>query len=126
MFRRVLPRKSMRRRRPCELGSNATSSTQGEPMESTRNANLGGLPSTFSRRTLLKGAVAVTVAASAPKAFGQPPTGAPRGTVWLYIGTYTGGPGPRGRSGEGIYLSELDLATGELTILRLVAPALPT
>ena len=95
-------------------------------MESTRNANLGGLPSTFSRRTLLKGAVAVTVAASAPKAFGQPPTGAPRGTVWLYIGTYTGGPGPRGRSGEGIYLSELDLATGELTILRLVAPALPT
>jgi 6-phosphogluconolactonase len=94
-------------------------------MEPTKGAKLGGLPGTFSRRTVLKGAVALAAAASVPPAFGQQPTGAPRGTVWLYIGTYTGTPGPRGRSGQGIYLCELDLSTGELTVLRLVAPALP-
>jgi 6-phosphogluconolactonase (cycloisomerase 2 family) len=44
--------------------------------------------------------------------------------VWLYIGTYTGAPGSGG-NGKGIYLCELDLSTGELTVLRLVAPALP-
>jgi 6-phosphogluconolactonase len=93
-------------------------------MESTTGARLG-LPGTFSRRTVLKGAMALAAAASVPQAFAQQPTGAPRGTVWLYIGTYTGAPGPRGRSGQGIYLCELDLSTGELTVLRLVAPALP-
>src|SRR5215510_13916404 len=94
-------------------------------METTRDTKLGGLPGTFSRRALLKGAAALAAAASVPDAFGQGPTGAPHGTVWLYIGTYTGSPGPRGRSGEGIYLCELDLSTGELTVLRLAAPALP-
>lgn len=94
-------------------------------MESTKVAKLGGLQRTFSRRNLLKGAVALSAAASMPVVFGQQSTGAPRGTVWLYIGTYTGSPGPRGRSGMGIYLCQLDLSTGELTVLRLVAPALP-
>jgi len=59
-----------------------------------------------------------------PAAFGEQPTGAPRGTVWLYIGTYTGAPGAGG-NGAGIYLCELNLSTGKLTVLRLVAPALP-
>ena len=94
-------------------------------MESTKDAKLGGVQSTFSRRNLLKGATALTAAASVPEAFGQQPTGAPLGTVWLYIGTYTGAPGPRGRSGLGIYLCSLNLSTGELTVVRLVAPALP-
>jgi 6-phosphogluconolactonase len=94
-------------------------------METTKDTKLGGWQSTFSRRTFLKGAAAFAAAASAPNAFGQPPTGAPAGTVWLYIGTYTGAPGPRGRSGMGIYLCALNLFTGELTVLRLVAPALP-
>jgi len=84
--------------------------------------------STFSRRDLLKGAAALiataSVPANVPAAFGQQPTGAPFGTVWLYIGTYTGAPGAGG-NGPGIYLCELDLSTGELTVLRLVAPALP-
>jgi 6-phosphogluconolactonase len=79
----------------------------------------------LSRRSFLKGAAALTAAASVPEAFGQEPTGAPAGTVWLYIGTYTGAPGPRGRSGLGIYLCALNLFTGELTVERLVAPALP-
>jgi 6-phosphogluconolactonase (cycloisomerase 2 family) len=93
-------------------------------MESTKHTKLDGWEGTFSRRTLLKGAAALAAAASVPKAFGQPPTGAPFGTVWLYIGTYTGAPGAGG-NGEGIYLCELDLSTGELTVVRLVAPALP-
>ena len=94
-------------------------------MNSTKDTKPGGLQSAFSRRNLLKGATALTAAASVPEAFGQQPTGAPPGTVWLYISTYTGSPGPRGRSGMGIYLCELNLSTGELTVLRLVAPALP-
>jgi 6-phosphogluconolactonase len=94
-------------------------------MGSTKHTRPGGLQSTFSRRNLLKGATVLTAAASVPDAFGQQSTGAPHGTVWLYIGTYTGAPGPRGRSGMGIYLCSLNLFTGELTVLRLVAPALP-
>jgi len=94
-------------------------------MGTTKGTKLGAWQSTFSRRTFLTGAAALAAAASAPKAFGQPPTGAPAGTVWLYIGTYTGAPGPRGRSGMGIYLCALNLSTGELTVERLVAPALP-
>jgi 6-phosphogluconolactonase len=94
-------------------------------MERTKDTKLGGWQGTFSRRTFLTSAAALAAAASAPKAFGPPPTGAPAGTVWLYIGTYTGAPGPRGRSGLGIYLCALNPFTGELTVVRLVAPALP-
>src|SRR5262249_2470560 len=79
----------------------------------------------LSRRSFIKGALVLTAAASVPGAFAQQPTGAPAGTVWLYIGTYTGAPGPRGRSGMGIYLCALNLSTGKLTVVRLVAPALP-
>jgi 6-phosphogluconolactonase (cycloisomerase 2 family) len=93
-------------------------------MESTKDTKFGGVQSTFSRRNLLKGAAALAAAATLPEAFGQQATGAPRGTVWLYIGTYTGAVGSGG-NGEGIYLCELNLFTGKLTVLRLVAPALP-
>jgi 6-phosphogluconolactonase (cycloisomerase 2 family) len=102
-------------------------------MESTKDTKFGGVPSMFSRRNLLKGATALTAAASVPEAFGQRPTGARPGTVWLYIGTYTVNlvqppvqvPGPRGRNGKGIYLCSLDLHSGELTVEKLVAPAVP-
>ena len=94
-------------------------------MDSTKDTKPGSLQGSFSRRNLLKGATALTAAASVPDALGQQPTGAPHGTVWLYIGTYTGAPGPRGRSGMGIYLCSLNLFTGELSVVRLVAPALP-
>src|SRR5216683_189252 len=83
-----------------------------------KNRKLGGLQSTFTRRDLLKGATALTAAASVSQAYGQQPTGAPSGTVWLYISTYT-------PNGKGIYLCELNLSTGKLTVLRLVAPVLP-
>ena len=78
----------------------------------------------ISRRDLLKGAAALTVAACAPQALGEHTAGDSFGTVLLYIGTYTGNPGGGG-NGQGIYLCELDLSTGKLTVLRLVAPALP-
>jgi len=98
-------------------------------MESTKETKLGGLQTTFSRRDVLKGAAALVAAAGVPTtfgqlpAFGQPPTGAPPGTVWLYIGTYTGNPGAFASNGQGIYLCELNLSTGKLTVLRLVAKA---
>jgi 6-phosphogluconolactonase len=100
-------------------------------MESIKDRKLGGLPSTFSRRDLLKGAAALTAAASAPQAFGQQSTavpfatGAPIGTVWLYIGTYTGNIAAFGSNGMGIYLCQLNLSTGALTVLRLVGPVVP-
>ena len=68
--------------------------------ESIKDTKLGGLQSTFSRRNLLKGATGLAAAASVPEAFGQQATGAPRGPVWPYIGTYTGTPGGGG-NGEG-------------------------
>jgi 6-phosphogluconolactonase len=94
-------------------------------MKTTKDTRLGGSQSTVSRRTFLQGAAALAGAASAPKAFGRRPHGAAAGTAWLYVGTYTGAPGPRGRSGLGIYLCALNLFTGELTVVKLVAPALP-
>jgi len=95
-------------------------------MQSTEDRKLGGLQSTFSRRDLIKGAAALTAAAGVPEAFGQQATGAPFGTVWLYIGTYTGAPGAFGSNGMGIYLCELNLSTGALTVLRLVGPVVTT
>ena len=91
-------------------------------MDSTKDTKPGGSQSAFSRRNLLKGAAALAAAASVPEAFGQQATGAPFGTVWLYIGTYTGAPGAFGSNGMGIYLCELNLSTGALTVLRLVGP----
>src|SRR5690242_18100907 len=89
-------------------------------MESTTKSKSSGLHNTLTRRDLLKGATVLSAAASMPQAFGQSPTGAPLGTVWLYIGTYTSS----GNHGQGIYLCSLNLYTGELSVLRLVAPAL--
>ena len=71
-------------------------------MESTKDTKPDGLQSTFSRRNFLMGAAALTVAARVPEAFGEQPTGAPPGTVWLYVGTYTGSPGAFASNGNGI------------------------
>jgi 6-phosphogluconolactonase (cycloisomerase 2 family) len=61
-----------------------------------------------------------------PEAFGQQPHAGPSRTVWLYIGTYTNvASGGSGGNGEGIYLCELNLSTGKLTVLRLAARGLP-
>ena len=92
-------------------------------MESRDAQRSRGPLEALSRRSFIKGATALAAAASVPKAFGQQPTGAPPGTVWLYIGTYTNvASGGSGGNGQGIYLCELSLSTGKLTVLRLVAP----
>ena len=91
-------------------------------MDPTKGTKVGSLQNTFSRRDFLKTAAALSAATSLPAAFGKPSTGAPPGTVWLYVSTYTGAPGLRGSSGMGIYLCELNLITGELTVLNLAAP----
>ena len=93
-------------------------------MKPTSDTKPGALQRTFSRRALFKGAAALTAVASVPPVFGQP-TGAPPGTVWLYIGTYTGNPGAFASNGMGIYLCQLSLSTGKLTVLRLVAQVMP-
>jgi len=77
----------------------------------------------ISRRDLFKGAAALTVAACVPQALGEHTTGDSFGTVLLYIGTYTGNSGGGG-NGQGIYLCVLDLSTGNLTVLRVVAQAM--
>jgi 6-phosphogluconolactonase len=92
-------------------------------MDSTK---FDGIQNSFSRRDLMKGAAAFAAAASMPGALAQQPTGAPPRTVWLYIGTYTNAArGGSGGNGEGIYLCELSLETGKLTVLRVVAPGMP-
>jgi 6-phosphogluconolactonase (cycloisomerase 2 family) len=72
------------------------------------------LPS--SRRRFLGGAAAVAASwkAAAQSGSGRRPHGAP---VLLYIGTYSNPKGPEGSQGrgEGIYLFEMDPATGKLT-----------
>jgi 6-phosphogluconolactonase len=100
-------------------------------MQSTKDLKSGSLQSIFSRRNLLMGAGALAAAASVPEAFGDqiPPTGAPFGTIWLYISTYTYTTPPTsafGNNGQGIYLCQLDLLTGQLTVLGLVASPLAT
>jgi len=91
-------------------------------MDSNDNQNTGAILSRFSRRNLFKSATALGAASAASVAFAQQtqPTGAPFGTVWVYIGTYTGS----GNNGMGIYLGALDLFTGRVDVVRVVAPAL--
>ena len=97
-------------------------------MKSAKETRPSGWQGAFSRRTLLKGAAGLVAAANVPNAFGQGGPGAggsPFGVAWLYVGTYTGAPGPRGRNGQGIYLCALNLFTGELSVVKLAAPAVP-
>jgi 6-phosphogluconolactonase (cycloisomerase 2 family) len=93
----------------------------------SKDIKSGNLQSILSRRNLLKGAGALAAAATVPEVFAQqiPPTGAPFGTIWLYISTYTSAtPSAFGSNGQGIYLLQLDLFTGRLTILGVVAGVL--
>jgi len=71
-----------------------------------------------SRRRFLRGAASLGLAHSAlARAAAQMAT---RRRQLVYVGTYTGAPGAGG-NGEGIYLFEMDPATGELSDRRLVA-----
>ena len=104
----------------------------------TRDAESGrGSLEALSRRSFIKGATALAAAASVPKAFGQQPTGAPPGTVWLYIGTYTnvasGGSGgngaacrPRGRTHQQGARPPLPSTQDGTTCMRETKSLVPT
>src|SRR5713226_8260171 len=76
-------------------------------------------------RILLLGRIALLLLCAAAPGGGQKPTiAAPRPSpaivesvpekLWVYVGTYTG-------KSQGIYLCEMDLGTGELTLMGVGA-----
>ena len=79
----------------------------------SRSSHTGG---NISRRSLLRGAAALAVAPSA-LSLGPARASAASGRTLAYVGTYTSPDGPelgRGK-GEGIYLFDVNTATGALT-----------
>jgi 6-phosphogluconolactonase len=73
----------------------------------------------ISRRTLLKESIGLAVASAAYMplfGFG----GSQDKKVFAYVGTYSG-PGASGGNGKGIYLFEMDPATGDLRLIKLAA-----
>lgn len=75
-----------------------------------------------SRRRLLRGAAAWAIAHSLAGAAPLCASAPRRAKLFAYVGTYTGAAGS-GSNGEGIYLFEMDQATGELTLRGLAAPS---
>ena len=94
-------------------------------MEPTKDTKLGGLQSPLSRRNLLKGAAAAYCRRECAKSFWSTANRRPSQNGLALHRHLHGCARTRGRNGQGIYLCELNLFTGELTVLRLVAPALP-
>jgi 6-phosphogluconolactonase len=79
-----------------------------------------GLESVFSRRRFMQSTVSLALAHSIPGvAAGLTNRAKPNKTL-AYVGTYTGAAGS-GSNGEGIYVFEADLLTGELSHRRLAA-----
>ncbi|MFO0850491.1 MAG: lactonase family protein [Gemmataceae bacterium] len=62
-------------------------------------------------------AVAVSAVGVAARLTAAPPPGPPAEKYWVFLGTYTGGPG----GSKGIYRCELDAATGRLSEPELAA-----
>ena len=94
---------------PAKEGSNGS---QRRIRQNSAASKVRSRAATYSR-----GPLRLLPPSACQKLFGQTTTGAPAGTVWLYIGTYTGNPGGGG-DGEGIYLWELNLTTGKATARR--------
>ena len=78
------------------------------------------LKSVFSRRRFLKSTASLALAHSGLGAVASSVTGAKSNKILAYVGTYTGVAGS-GSNGEGIYVFEMDLRTGELSHRELVA-----
>jgi 6-phosphogluconolactonase (cycloisomerase 2 family) len=74
----------------------------------------------LSRRSFLKGATAVAAAHWVPGAALAEGETLKAGSIFAYVGTYTGAMGA-GSNGEGIYLVEMDVESGELLHPKLVA-----
>ncbi len=71
----------------------------------------------ISRRSLLKTAAALTMSETALGYIQQPRTNSTRQPVLAYVGTYSSPQGPEGSTGQGrgIYLFQMDPATGALS-----------
>ena len=69
-----------------------------------------------SRRTFLAGTAALPLVAPALESASRPPTPAADKPIFAYVGTYSSPQGPEGSKGygQGIYLFEMDPATGVL------------
>jgi len=78
------------------------------------------LPQAVTRRHFLKGAATLAIAHSAMGAAPDPVRRSKMNKTLAYVGTYTGAVGG-GSNGEGIYLFEMNAATGELSARRLAA-----
>jgi 6-phosphogluconolactonase len=80
-----------------------------------------GRDGNISRREILKQSVAIGMLPllSPLRALAND---APKGKVFAYVGTYSGG-GDSSSNGKGIYLFEMDPATGELKLVNLAASA---
>jgi 6-phosphogluconolactonase len=81
-----------------------------------------GKMETFSRRRVLLGASAWTLANAAPRNLWADLGERGSGKTVAYVGSYTGAMGSGG-NGEGIYFFEMDTATGELAGRQLAAEA---
>ena len=71
--------------------------------------------------TILLSTLAVLGESSVVRAQGPLAAGAPPDVFWVYVGTYTGGGGED--KSQGIYLMELDLRAGTLSLPRVAAAA---
>jgi len=80
-------------------------------------------PSHNSRRGFLKGLAALAVAGQASARARQNPSNPTKGPRLAYVGTYSSPQGPEGATGrgQGIYLFEMNPATGALTQRELFA-----
>jgi 6-phosphogluconolactonase len=74
----------------------------------------------ISRRTLLKESLALAVLSSASRTLLGSVGGGVSQKIFAYVGTYSD-PGPSGGNGKGIYLFEMNPATGDLTLIKLAA-----
>ncbi|MGH9407094.1 MAG: lactonase family protein [Terriglobia bacterium] len=78
----------------------------------------GGISNSASRRDFLKGAAALAAGGQALAARGQTMRPARKARIRAYVGTYSAAKGPEPgtrANGKGIYVFEMDAASGELT-----------
>ena len=77
----------------------------------------------ISRRELLKQSVAFAMLRSALTPLHASAAGGRSGKILAYVGTYSAAVDGGGSNGKGIYLFEMDITSGELSLIKLAAEA---
>ena len=77
----------------------------------------------ISRRELLKQSVAFAMLRSALTPLHASAAGGRSGKILAYVGTYSAAVDGGGSNGKGIYLFEMDITSGELSLINLAAEA---